>query len=98
MPLPATSDRDSAKPGSDKPSSGPVAPKSSFVFRCIGCGTISPTAAQDSRCERCGNLLEITDPSWNPSRLNAVNLKALWRERRILNAALDLSGVWRFRE
>ena len=41
-------------------------------------------------------MLEITDSSWN-SR-NPVALKSLWRERRTLNEALDLSGVWRFRE
>jgi threonine synthase len=93
MQLPTTSDRD---PG--KTSLGTAAPKRTFVFRCIGCGATSPMAAQDSRCEQCGNLLEITDPSWNPSSLHAGNLKSLWRERRVLNEALDLSGVWRFRE
>ena len=70
--------------------------QASFCFRCIGCGSISHSAAQDFRCSRCGNLLEITDSSWN-SR-NPTVLKSLWRERRTLNAPLDLSGVWRFRE
>jgi threonine synthase len=41
-------------------------------------------------------LLEITDSLWN-SR-NPAALKSLWRERRSLNAPLDMSGVWRFRE
>ena len=54
------------------------------------------SAAQDFRCSECGNLLEITDASWNSH--NPIALKSLWRERRTLNAALDLSGVWRFRE
>jgi threonine synthase len=70
--------------------------QATFRFRCIGCGSITGTAAQDFCCSGCGNLLEITDFSWN-SR-NPVALKSLWRERRTLNASLDLSGVWRFRE
>jgi threonine synthase len=71
-------------------------PQATFRFRCIGCGSITHSAAQDFRCAECGNLLEITDSSWN-SR-NPTALKSLWRERRTLNAPLDLSGVWRFRE
>ena len=70
--------------------------QATFRFRCIGCGSINDSAAQDFRCSDCGNLLEITDSSWN-SR-NPTALKSLWRERRTLNASLDLSGVWRFRE
>ncbi|MGA9075280.1 MAG: threonine synthase [Candidatus Sulfotelmatobacter sp.] len=42
--------------------------------------------------------MEITDPSWKSPSLNAATLKSSWRERRSSNAALDLSGVWRFRE
>jgi threonine synthase len=71
-------------------------PQATFSFRCIGCGSIAHAAAQDFRCSQCGNLLEITDSLWN-SR-NPAALKSLWRERRTLNAPLDLSGVWRFRE
>lgn len=89
MPLSATSDRSSD--GQSSPGS-----KSSFVFRCIGCGLIVSTAAQDYRCEKCGNLLEITDPAWKST--SATALKSAWRERRGSNSALDLSGVWRFRE
>jgi threonine synthase len=86
MPPVATSEKGSG--------SGP--PQATFRFRCIGCASLNPTAGQDFRCSQCGNLLEITDSSWN-SR-NPAALKSLWRERRTLNAALDLSGVWRFRE
>jgi threonine synthase len=71
-------------------------PQATFRFRCIGCAAVNPTAGQDFRCPQCGNLLEITDSSWNSH--NPAALKSLWRERRTLNAALDLSGVWRFRE
>jgi threonine synthase len=84
MPPSATSEKGSA------PS------QATFRFRCIGCGSVTSSAAQDFRCSQCGNLLEITDSSWN-SR-NPAALKSLWRERRTLNEAIDLSGVWRFRE
>lgn len=45
-------------------------------------------------CPKCGGLLEATyefphDPQ---------DLKKLWRERRMSNAPLDQSGVWRYRE
>jgi threonine synthase len=70
--------------------------QATFRFRCIGCGSVSSSAAQDFRCSQCGNLLEITDSSWNSQ--NPAALKSLWRERRTLNEGIDLSGVWRFRE
>jgi threonine synthase len=71
-------------------------PQATFRYRCIGCAAVNPTAGQDFRCPQCGNLLEITDSSWNSQ--NPAALKSLWRERRTLNTALDVSGVWRFRE
>jgi len=74
----------------------PGPPQATYRFRCIGCASIASSAAQDFCCSECGNLLEITDSSWNSK--NPVALKSLWRERRTLNAPLDLSGVWRFRE
>ncbi len=72
--------------------------QATFVFRCIGCAAIARSTAHDFRCPQCGNLLEITDPSWNSASLQAASLKSLWHERRSSNAALDQSGVWRFRE
>jgi threonine synthase len=93
MPPSATS-----KPGADKAGSEASPPKSTFRFRCVGCGSITHSAAQDFRCSQCGNLLEITDPSWNAASLNAAALKSLWHDRRSSNLPLDLSGVWRFRE
>jgi len=86
MPPSATSEK-----GSE-----PSVPQATFRFRCIGCGSVTQSAAQDFRCSQCDNLLEITDSSWN-SR-NPTALKTLWRERRTLNESTDLSGVWRFRE
>jgi threonine synthase len=84
MPPSATSEKGSA------PS------QATFRFRCIGCGSVASYAAPDFRCAECGNLLEITDSSWNSQ--NPTALKSLWRERRTLDEAVDLSGVWRFRE
>jgi|HubBroStandDraft_6_1064221.scaffolds.fasta_scaffold00040_64 threonine synthase len=78
--------------------SEPGLPQATFRFRCIGCGALGHAAAQDFRCSQCGNLLEITDPSWKSASLPAAALKSLWRERRSSHLPLDLSGVWRFRE
>ena len=46
-------------------------------------------------CPRCGGLLEAVyrAPQGHPSEW-----KQLWRERRLSNAPLDQSGVWRYRE
>jgi threonine synthase len=46
-------------------------------------------------CPRCGGLLEVVYGA--PEGSPAV-LKKLWRERRMSNAPLDQSGVWRYRE
>ncbi|MGA2374451.1 MAG: threonine synthase [Candidatus Sulfotelmatobacter sp.] len=83
-------------PPSTTSEKGPAPGQATFRFRCIGCGAVNASAAQDFRCPDCGNLLEITDSSWT-SR-NPTALKTLWRERRTLNESIDLSGVWRFRE
>jgi threonine synthase len=83
-------------PSSTTSEKGSQPSQATFRFRCIGCGGITGSAAQDFRCSDCGNLLEIADSSWNSC--NPASLKSLWRERRTLNEALDLSGVWRFRE
>src|SRR5215470_9309473 len=68
------------------------------AFRCIACGDLSDAASQDFRCAHCGDLLEITYPSWQESKPDATRLKAAWRDRRASSRAVDLSGVWRFRE
>jgi len=68
-----------------------------FRFRCISCGDLSDSASQDFRCRQCGDLLEIAYPKWTESRPNPAVLKSTWRERRFSHLAVDLSGVWRFR-
>src|SRR5579864_1841502 len=67
-------------------------------FRCIACSTVAGTAGENFRCGLCGDLLEITYPSWVYAAPSAADLKSKWRSRRTSNAPIDLSGVWRFRE
>jgi threonine synthase len=88
MPLSATSDRNSGQRD--------MGSKSGFSFRCIGCGSTFSDGAQDYRCPACGKLLEINSDSWKSC--DPESLKSGWRNRRVSNATLDLSGVWRFRE
>jgi threonine synthase len=79
-------------------SSVPVVQPANSRFRCIACGDLSDNATQNFRCARCGDLLEITYPHWQEAKPDASDLKSLWRERRLSLSAVDLSGVWRFRE
>ena len=73
-------------------------------LRCIACGAVREGEAKYVRCAQCGDLLEVVYPGWKTSAgiraagLDASALKALWRQRRISQTALDESGVWRFRE
>src|ERR1041384_6738440 len=46
-------------------------------------------------CPKCGGLLEAVYPD---APAPASELKKRWRERRLSNAPLDQSGVWRYRE
>jgi threonine synthase len=47
------------------------------------------------QCPRCGGLIEV-DYDWQSA--NPAPWKQLWRERRMDNAPLNQSGVWRYRE
>ena len=80
------------------PSTPATDAESNFSFRCIACGDLSHAAGQDFRCAHCGDLLEIIYPGWKTSKLDAQQLKTTWQNRRLSNSALDLSGVWRFRD
>ena len=80
------------------PTSAPGVRSSEFNFRCIACGDLTDAAAQNFRCARCGDLLEITYPTWKSEAPDAEKLKRAWRERRLSLEAVDLSGVWRFRD
>jgi threonine synthase len=46
-------------------------------------------------CPKCGGLLEA---EYDFSGIDAPTLKKTWRERRMSNAPLDQSGVWRYKE
>jgi threonine synthase len=46
-------------------------------------------------CPKCGGLLEAV---YGEPEREASEWKRLWRERRLSNAPLDQSGVWRYRE
>jgi threonine synthase len=46
-------------------------------------------------CTKCGGLLEV---AYAPQSLDATDLKRLFRERRMDNAPINQSGVWRYRE
>jgi threonine synthase len=47
------------------------------------------------QCPLCGGLLEAR---YCGERAPAAELKKTWRERRMSNAPIDQSGVWRYRE
>jgi threonine synthase len=46
-------------------------------------------------CPKCGGLLEA---QYDFANIDAAALKRTWRERRMSNAPLEQSGVWRYRE
>lgn len=46
-------------------------------------------------CPKCGGLLEA---QYDFSTIDAAALKQTWRERRMSNAPIEQSGVWRYRE
>jgi threonine synthase len=79
-------------------SSTPGVRQENFRFRCIACGDISDTAKQDFRCGHCGDLLEITYPTWKDTKPDPEKLKSTWQKRRLSSIPVDLSGVWRYRE
>lgn len=47
------------------------------------------------RCPRCGGLLEVAYPGYQP---DAELSRRIFRERRLDNSPLNQSGVWRYRE
>lgn len=64
---------------------------------CIepSCRTRFPVEEVIYNCPRCGGLLEAT---YNFAHVDAAVCKRTWRERRMSNAPLDQSGVWRYRD
>ena len=60
-----------------------------------GCKAAFPITEVLYQCPKCGGLLEVRYPG---ERRDSATLRRLFRERRLSNAALDASGVWRYRE
>jgi threonine synthase len=80
------------------PTTAPEARATDFRFRCVACGDLRDAARQDFRCAQCGDLLEITYPRLKDTDCDPAQLKSRWRERKLSQSPIDLSGVWRFRE
>jgi threonine synthase len=59
------------------------------------CRAAYPLTEVIYNCPRCGGLLEA---SYGAPAESAAELKSLWRNRRLSNAPIDQSGVWRYRE
>ncbi|MEJ2078356.1 MAG: threonine synthase [Acidobacteriota bacterium] len=69
-----------------------------YRFRCINsqCGKTFPTSEKLYRCPVCTDLLDIVydfSTDFEPQ-----TLKRVFGARRMSNAPLDISGVWRYRE
>lgn len=64
---------------------------------CINpaCRAAYPITGVLYTCPACGHLLEV---SYSAPDIPAPDLKQIWRNRRLSNDPLDVSGVWRFRE
>jgi threonine synthase len=59
------------------------------------CRSRYPISEVIYNCPKCGGLLEAV---YDAPKETPGELKTLWRNRRMSNAPLDQSGVWRFRE
>lgn len=68
-----------------------------FHFRCINesCQKEFEITRKLYQCPACADLLDIV---YRFPRLDATKLKGTFRQRRLSNHVLDLSGVWRYRE
>ena len=65
-------------------------------LQCIECGHRFPSNREAIyACPQCGDLLDVVY-DWQDA--DADRLKTLFRQRRVSNAPIDVSGVWRYRE
>jgi threonine synthase len=67
-------------------------------LRCIETDCRASYAATERlyTCKRCGGLLDVAYDFNLPGSID--EMKARFRERRMMDAAIERSGVWRFRE
>ena len=79
----------------------PVSP-SIHELHCTGCGAVAARGSLkgDLRCATCGDLFAVRYPQWSRqgSAEQANLLRERWTRRRLSSAAIDQSGVWRFRD
>lgn len=68
-----------------------------FSFRCINqsCQKEFDINRKLYQCPACSDLLDIV---YDFARRDPEELKKVFRQRRVSNDPLDLSGVWRYRE
>ncbi len=71
-------------------------------LHCTGCSQVAAPGSLrgDLRCPTCGELYAVRYPQWNSadSTERSADLRERWRGRRLSTAAIDQSGVWRFRD
>ncbi len=72
-------------------------------LHCTGCSAVALRGSLkgDLRCGDCGDLYAVQYPHWMTavhSMQGAQMLRERWRRRRLSPAAIDQSGVWRFRD
>src|SRR5512142_2951037 len=60
-----------------------------------GCRARFPITDVLYNCPKCGGLVEAV---YERQPGEAAGWKKLWRERRMSNAPIDQSGVWKYRE
>src|SRR5258708_24430343 len=74
-------------------------PAATHVLRCVHCGTIQQRVTPMFRCTECNELLEVSYSGLRASFSDGpLQLKDVWKQRRLSSVVTDTSGVWRFRE
>ncbi|MGH7716522.1 MAG: threonine synthase, partial [Vulcanimicrobiaceae bacterium] len=71
-------------------------PPPRLQLRCSECAAAQPEAGAAVFCDTCGGLLAFELDT--ASHFDADRYRGLLAQRRTSNAAIDRSGVWRFRE
>ena len=66
-------------------------------LRCIAESCVAEFGIEEVlyNCPKCGGLIEV---AYDAPTQSASKLKKVFRERRMSNAPVDQSGVWRYRE
>src|SRR4051794_39857937 len=69
---------------------------SSATLQCIACGSRFPSnSGALYACPKCGDLLDVV---YDWDNFDADQAKHTFRQRRLSDAPMDVSGVWRYRE